>query len=170
MGNHGITTYVFRDLRPTPELSFAVRYLNTYSGIVITASHNPPEYNGFKVYGPDGGQLPPGPADELVSYVQSVKNELKIEVGDERQLKAERLIQIISEEIDEAYNDKLKTVVVNPSLVKEYGDKVQIVFTPLHGTANIPVRRILEDSGFSHVQVVAEQELPDPNFSTVSSP
>ncbi|KGA98038.1 phosphoglucomutase [Alkalihalobacillus alcalophilus ATCC 27647 = CGMCC 1.3604] len=170
LANHGITTYVFRDLRPTPELSFAVRHLNTYSGIVITASHNPPEYNGFKVYGPDGGQLPPGPADELVSYVQSVENELMIEVGDEKELKGKRLYQIISEELDDAYNEQLKSVVVNQSLIDAYGDKVEVVFTPLHGTANIPVRRILEDVGFKKVTVVREQELPDPNFSTVSSP
>ncbi|WP_413374650.1 phospho-sugar mutase [Alkalihalobacillus sp. 1P02AB] len=170
LGRHGITTYVFRDLRPTPELSFAVRHLNTYSGIVITASHNPPEYNGFKVYGPDGGQLPPGPADELVSHVKSVENELMIEVGDEKELKGKRLYQIISEEIDDAYNEKLKSVVVNQALIDEYGDKVDVVFTPLHGTANVPVRRILEDVGFKKVTVVVEQELPDPNFSTVSSP
>ncbi|GAF65757.1 phosphomannomutase [Bacillus sp. TS-2] len=170
LGKHGIKTYVFHDLRPTPELSFAVRYLNTYAGIVITASHNPPEYNGFKVYGPDGGQLPPGPADELVRYVSEIENELEIKVGDEMELKGERLFQIISEEVDDAYNEKLKTIVVNHDIIEQFGKDVKMVFTPLHGTANVPVRRILEDVGFEQLTVVPEQELPDPNFSTVTSP
>lgn len=170
LGKHGITAYVFHDLRPTPELSFAVRHLNAYAGIVITASHNPPEYNGFKVYGPDGGQLPPGPANELIRYVDEIDDELLIEVGDERKLKGQRLFQIISHEIDDPYNEKLQTILVQPELVKQFGKDVRLVFTPLHGTANIPVRRVLEDSGFEHVSIVKEQELPDPNFSTVASP
>ncbi|WP_100406517.1 phospho-sugar mutase [Bacillus solitudinis] len=170
LGKHGIKTYVFHDLRPTPVLSYAVRHLNAYSGIVITASHNPPEYNGFKVYGPDGGQLPPGPAEELVSYVDSIEDELLIEVGDELDLKGQRLLEIVSEEIDNAYNEKLQTILVRPELIKEQSEEVKIVFTPLHGTANIPVRRALETAGFKDVTIVAEQELPDPNFSTVSSP
>lgn len=170
LGKQGITAYVFNDLRPTPELSFAVRHLGAYAGIVITASHNPPEYNGFKVYGPDGGQLPPGPADELVSYVDAIQNELLIEVGEETQLKSELLYQIVPQDVDDAYNEQLKTILVQPELVREQGSTVQIVFTPLHGTANIPVRRVLADAGFTNVTVVPEQELPDPNFSTVKSP
>lgn len=170
LGTHGIKSYLFHELRPTPELSFAVRYLNAYAGIVITASHNPPEYNGFKVYGPDGGQLPPVPAEELIGYVNQVEDELKIEVADELVLKGERLLQIISDEIDDAYNNELQTILVQPELVKEAGKDVKIIFTPLHGASNIPVRRVLEDSGFTQVTVVAEQELPDPDFTTVKSP
>lgn len=170
LGKQGITAYVFNDLRPTPELSFAVRHLGAYAGIVITASHNPPEYNGFKVYGPDGGQLPPGPADELVSYVDAIQNELLIEVGEETQLKSELLYQIVPQDVDDAYNEQLKTILVQPELVREQGSTVNIVFTPLHGTANVPVRRVLADAGFTNVTVVPEQELPDPNFSTVKSP
>ncbi|WP_100371877.1 phospho-sugar mutase [Bacillus sp. FJAT-45037] len=170
LGKHGIQTYLFHDLRPTPELSFAVRKLNAYAGIVVTASHNPPEYNGFKVYGPDGGQLPPGPADELVRYVSGIEDELTIEVADEMVLKGDRLLQVIAEDIDDAYNEQLKTILVQPKLVEEVGSDVKIVFTPLHGTANIAVRRVLEEVGFSQLTVVPEQELPDPEFSTVSSP
>lgn len=170
LGSHGIKSYLFHELRPTPELSFAVRYLHAYAGIVITASHNPPEYNGFKVYGPDGGQLPPAPAEELVGFVNQIEDELLIEVADELELKANRLLQIISEEIDEAYNQKLQTLLVQPELVQKAGKEVKIIFTPLHGASNIPVRRVLEHSGFTQVTVVAEQELPDPNFSTVTSP
>ncbi|GAE25775.1 phosphomannomutase [Halalkalibacter wakoensis JCM 9140] len=170
LGKHGIRSYLFHELRPTPELSFAVRHLQAYAGIVITASHNPPEYNGFKVYGEDGGQLPPGPADELVNYVNSVEDELQIKVADELDLKGDRILQVISDEIDSAYNEKLQSIIVQKEMVEQFGDKVKIVFTPLHGAANIPVRRVLESSGFSQVTVVPEQELPDPNFSTVKSP
>ncbi|WP_078552553.1 phospho-sugar mutase [Bacillus alkalicellulosilyticus] len=170
LGNHGIQTYLFQELRPTPELSFAVRYLNAFSGIVITASHNPPEYNGFKVYGDDGGQLPPGPADHLVRKVNEVEDELAIEVAQENELKASQLLKMLGEEVDLAYNTELQTIIVNPKLVQEDGKNVSIVFTPLHGTANIPVRRVFETSGFTNVSVVKEQELPDPNFSTVTSP
>ncbi|TSB45816.1 phospho-sugar mutase [Alkalicoccobacillus porphyridii] len=170
LGKQGVTAYVFNDLRPTPELSFAVRHLNAYAGIVITASHNPPEYNGFKVYGPDGGQLPPGPADELVSFVDAIEDELLIEVGDETELKSEMMYQVVPQDVDDAYNEQLQTILVQPELVKELGPTLKIVFTPLHGTANIPVRRVLEDAGFTNLTIVAEQELPDPDFSTVSSP
>ncbi|OLO25111.1 phosphoglucomutase [Alkalihalophilus pseudofirmus] len=170
LGMHGIQTYLFRDLRPTPELSFAVRYLNAFGGIVITASHNPPEYNGFKVYGPDGCQLPPGPANALIKKVNEVEDELLIEVGNENELQASQLLKVIGEEIDLAYNNELQTIIVNPEMVLEKGSEVNIVFTSLHGTANVPVRRILETSGFKNVIVVKEQELPDPNFSTVKSP
>ncbi|RQW19754.1 phospho-sugar mutase [Bacillus sp. C1-1] len=170
LGAQGIKAYVFHDLRPTPELSFAVRHLQAEAGIVITASHNPPEYNGFKVYGSDGGQFPPALADELVDCVNEIEDELGIAVGDENQLKATKLYEIISAEVDDAYNEELKSILLQKELIKEAGDQLKLVFTPLHGTANIPVRRVLEDVGFSQVTVVKEQELPDPNFSTVSSP
>ncbi|MCM3737682.1 phospho-sugar mutase [Bacillus cytotoxicus] len=170
LGAHGIKTYVFESLRPTPELSFAVRYLHTCSGIVLTASHNPPEYNGYKVYGDDGGQLPPKEADELIHYVNQVSDELTVEVADVEQLKQNGLLQIIGQEVDDAYLEQLKTVILNKELVKEIGQELKIVFSPLHGTSNIPARRGLEAVGFKNVTVVKEQEQPDPNFSTVKSP
>ncbi|KMN42716.1 phospho-sugar mutase [Bacillus sp. LK2] len=170
LGAHGITTYVFESLRPTPVLSFAVRHLHTVSGIVLTASHNPPEYNGYKVYGEDGGQLPPKEADELISYVNAVKDELTVEVADVEQLKADGLLHIIGQEVDDAYAAELNNVIINKEMVQKVGKDLKIVFTPLHGTSNISVRRGLEEVGFTDVTVVKEQELPDPNFSTVKSP
>ncbi|WP_163102023.1 phospho-sugar mutase [Peribacillus alkalitolerans] len=167
LASEGIRVYLFNDLRPTPELSFAVRYLNAYAGIVITASHNPPEYNGYKVYGPDGAQLPPGPADEVIKYVNSIEDELSLEVQEEAELREKGLIEI-GEQIDQAYNEKLLTILENPQLANM--SDIKIVFTPLHGTANIPVRNALKSMGYQHVTVVEEQELPDPNFSTVTSP
>lgn len=170
LGKHGIQAYVFESLRSTPELSFAVRYLHAFSGIVITASHNPPEYNGYKVYGEDGAQVTPEVAEEIIAKVNAVENELAVEVGDEEQLKAEGLIQIIGETVDRAYMEQLKTVNINTDVINGVADDFRIVYTPLHGTGNIPVRKGLEAIGFKHVQVVEEQELPDPNFTTVKSP
>ena len=170
LGAYGITTYVFESLRPTPVLSFAVRHLHTVSGIVLTASHNPPEYNGYKVYGEDGGQLPPKEADELISYVNEVEDELTVEVADVEQLKADGLLHIIGQEVDDAYATELNNVIINKEMVQKVGKDLKIVFTPLHGTSNISVRRGLEEVGFTDVTVVKEQELPDPNFSTVKSP
>jgi phosphoglucomutase len=168
LATHGIQTYVFDELRPTPELSFAVRYLGAFSGIVITASHNPPEYNGFKVYGPDGGQLIPEDADKVIAKVNEIENELLIHVEEEEKLKEAGLIKMIGEEVDRAYTEKLKTISLNPSLSQEVD--LKIVFTPLHGTANKPVQRGLKALGYTNVIVVKEQEQPDPNFSTVKSP
>ncbi|HHK5536242.1 TPA: phospho-sugar mutase [Bacillus mobilis] len=170
LGAHGITTYVFESLRPTPVLSFAVRHLHTVSGIVLTASHNPPEYNGYKVYGEDGGQLPPKEADELISYVDAVEDELTVEVANVEQLKADGLLHIIGQEVDDAYAAEFNNVIINKEMVQNVGKDLKIVFTPLHGTSNISVRRGLEEVGFTDVTVVKEQELPDPNFSTVKSP
>ncbi|RFB18475.1 phospho-sugar mutase [Bacillus sp. HNG] len=167
LASQGIQTYVFDELRPTPELSYAVRHLNAFSGIVVTASHNPPEYNGYKVYGSDGGQLPPEAADMVIEKVNAIKNELELKVGSEEELKASGLIQIIGTEIDNAYTEKLKTISLHPEL-SQVG--VKVVFTPLHGTANKPVRNGLKAFGYENVTVVKEQELPDPNFSTVKSP
>ena len=168
LAENGVQTYVFDELRPTPELSFEVTELNAFAGIVITASHNPPEYNGYKVYGEDGAQLPPADADKLTGYVNAIENELEIEAGDEAALTEKGLIKIIGEEIDQAYLDKLTSISVNPDLAKE--TEVKVIFTPLHGTANKSVRRGLKALGYEHVTVVPEQELPDPDFSTVSSP
>jgi phosphoglucomutase len=170
IGKHGIKAYLFEELRPTPELSFAVRKLGAAGGIVITASHNPPEYNGFKVYGSDGCQLPPEPANRLVKFVNEIEDELVIPVGDERELKENGTLEMIGEEVDVAYHEALKTIIVNPELLEASAKDVRIVFTPLHGTANLPVRRVLEAVGFENVTVVKEQELPDPQFSTVKAP
>ncbi|MFK9094123.1 phospho-sugar mutase [Bacillus salipaludis] len=168
LATKGIQTYVFDELRPTPELSFALRYLNAFSGIVITASHNPPEYNGYKVYGSDGGQLPPEGADLVITKVNAIENELLIEVDSEEKLRDSGLIKTIGSEIDQAYIEKLKTISENPGLGEE--TDIKIVFTPLHGTANKPVRAALAALGYKNVTVVKEQELPDPEFSTVKSP
>lgn len=168
LATKGIQAYVFDELRPTPELSFAVRHLNAFSGIVITASHNPPEYNGYKVYGPDGGQLPLEGADKVIEKVDAISNELTIEVRDEQELKEQGLIKMIGADVDQAYLEKLVTISENPDLGKE--TDLQVVFTPLHGTANKPVRSGLKAFGYENVTVVKEQELPDPQFSTVKSP
>src|SRR3954471_4398536 len=168
LATKGIKTYVFDELRPTPELSFALRYLNAFSGIVITASHNPPEYNGYKVYGSDGGQLPPDGADQVIAKVNEIENELLIEVESEDNLRAAGLIKTIGAEIDNAYIEKLRTISENPNLAEE--TDIKIVFTPLHGTANKPVRAALSALGYKNVTIVKEQELPDPEFSTVKSP
>lgn len=168
LATRGIQTYVFEELRPTPELSFAVRHLHAYAGIVITASHNPPEYNGYKVYGYDGGQLPPESADEVIAKVNEIENELSIEVMDEQELKDKGLIKMIGPEVDRAYLEKLMTISENPTLADEA--EVKVIFTPLHGTANMPVRNILTNLKYQNVKVVEEQELPDPEFSTVKSP
>ncbi|KFZ42973.1 phospho-sugar mutase [Anoxybacillus flavithermus] len=168
LATHGIQTYVFDELRPTPELSFAVRHLNAFSGIVITASHNPPEYNGYKVYGEDGAQMPPHIADVVIAYVNAIENEWELAVEREDVLKEKGLIQIIGAEIDDAYIQKLKTISLRPELSHEVD--VKIVFTPLHGTANKLVQRGLKEFGYENVFVVKEQEQPDPNFSTVKSP
>ena len=168
VGKLGVKSYLFEELRPTPLLSFAVRHLNTFAGVVITASHNPPEYNGFKAYGEDGGQLPPEAADIIIRYVNAVENELTIEVLEEKELLEKGLLTYIGKDVDDAYIEELKSIQLNSNLdsVKD----LKIVFTPLHGTANKPVRAGLEAFGFENVTVVKEQELPDANFSTVKSP
>lgn len=170
LGVHDIKSYIFDELRPTPELSFAVRYLNAFAGIVITASHNPPEYNGYKVYNEDGGQLPPQQADELVERVNEVKEELSIPILEERELLDKDLLSYIGKEIDDAYIKQLTSIAINPVMMKETGKDLSIVFTPIHGTSNKLVRRGLAEIGFENVTVVAEQELPDAKFSTVKSP
>lgn len=170
VGKHGIKAYLFKELRPTPELSFAVRYLQAASGVMVTASHNPPEYNGYKVYGSDGGQLPPKEADDLTNFVNGVKDELTVAVLEEKELLNQSLLEYIGEEIDQAYMEQVKTISVNPEVIKKVANDLKIVFTPLHGTSNKPIRKGLEMFGFQNVTVVKEQEEPDPNFSTVKSP
>jgi len=170
VGKHGIKAYVFESLRPTPELSFAVRYLHAAAGVVITASHNPPEYNGYKVYGEDGGQLTPKAADELIRYVYEVEDELSLTVPGEQELIDRGLLQYIGENIDLAYIEKLKTIQLNRDVILNGGKDLKIVFTPLHGTAGQLVQTGLREFGFQNVYVVKEQEQPDPDFSTVKSP
>lgn len=170
LASHGIQAYVFESLRSTPELSFAVRYLHAYSGIVVTASHNPPEYNGFKVYGNDGGQVPLKEAADIIAKVDAVDNELTVKVKDERELKEQGLITMIGATVDRAYQEQLQTIVENPKYIETVADDLRIIYTPLHGTGNIPVRKGLERMGFNQVDVVPEQELPDPTFATVKSP
>ncbi len=168
LATSGIQTYVFEKLTPTPELSFAVRYLQAFSGIVVTASHNPPEYNGYKVYGPDGGQLTPEGADVIISKMNEIENELLIEVEDQQILIDKGLIKLIGHEVDQAYTEKLMTISENPTISDEID--VKVVYTPLHGSGNLPVRDGLKALKYQHVTIVKEQELPDPEFSTVKSP
>lgn len=170
VGKLGIKAYLFKELRPTPELSFAVRHFGAAAGVMVTASHNPPEYNGYKVYGDDGGQLPPKEADELISYVNQVENELSIEVADESDLLENGLLQYIGEEVDDIYLDYVQKIQLNREVIEEVKNDFKIVFTPLHGTANKLIQKGLKMFGFQNVTVVKEQEHPDPNFSTVQSP
>ena len=170
IGYHGIKTYVFESLHPTPVLSFAVRHLGAQAGIMITASHNPPQYNGYKVYNEDGGQLPPKEADEVIRFVNQMEDELQIPVADIETLKAKGLLVMVGEDIDRAYQDKLKSISVNPDMIQQSGSDLKIVFTPLHGTAYKPVMDGFSNWGFHNVTVVKEQAEPDPNFSTVKLP
>ena len=170
LGYHGIHTYVFESLRSTPELSFAVRHLQAFSGIVITASHNPAEYNGFKVYGQDGAQIGPLMAEEIIAKVNKVDDELRVAVEEKDVLKEKGLLTIIGNEVDEAYLKQLDKITLNKNLISKMAEDLKIIYTPLHGTGNIPVRNGLLAAGFKNVQVVKEQELPDSNFSTVASP
>jgi len=169
LGKHGIKTYLFESLRTTPELSFAVRYLNTFAGIMMTASHNPPEYNGYKVYGEDGGQFPPAEANELTEYVRQVENILEVEALEKEELLDQNLLEMVGEEIDEAYLEKLDTVNIDRDLIQRNSD-LNIVFSPLHGTATMIGSRALENAGFENVTLVPEQAQPDPDFTTVKSP
>ncbi len=164
---HDIPSYVFESLRPTPELSFAVRHLNAFTGIMITASHNPAEYNGYKVYGEDGGQMPPEDADALTEFVRSVENPLEVEVlADENS----ELITIIGEEVDAAYLEEIKAVTIDHELVKEMGKNLKLVYTPLHGTGTMLGEKALKQAGFEQYMLVPEQAVADPDFSTVKSP
>lgn len=170
LAKHGIKSYVFESLRPTPELSFAVRHLGTFAGIMITASHNPAPFNGYKVYGEDGGQMPPHDADALTAYIRAIENPFTIEVADVEAEKASGLIEIIGENVDTEYLKEVKDVNINQQLIDEYGKDMKIVYTPLHGTGEMLARRAFAQAGFDSVQVVEAQCVPDPDFSTVKSP
>ena len=170
LAKHGIKSYVFESLRPTPELSFAVRHLNCFAGIMITASHNPAPFNGYKVYGEDGGQMPPHDADALTTYIRAIENPFAVEVADVEAEKASGLIEVIGEAVDAEYLKEVKDVNINPALIEEFGKDMKIVYTPLHGTGEMLARRALAQAGFDSVQVVETQATPDPDFSTVKSP
>ena len=170
LAKHGIKSYVFESLRPTPELSFAVRHLNCFAGIMITASHNPAPFNGYKVYGEDGGQMPPHDADALTTYIRSIENPFTVEVADVEAEKASGLIEVIGEAVDVEHLKEVKDVNINPALIEEFGKDMKIVYTPLHGTGEMLARRALAQAGFDSVQVVEAQATPDPDFSTVKSP
>ena len=167
---NGIKAYVFESLRPTPELSFAVRELKCIAGIVITASHNPREYNGYKVYWEDGAQITPPHDKNILAEVAKVTSYDNVYTMKIEEAKAEGLYQIISSEIDDRYMEELKKQSIHPEMIREMSKDIKIVYTPLHGTGNLPVRRVLKELGFENVYVVKEQELPDGNFPTVSYP
>ena len=170
LANHGIKAYVFESLRPTPELSFAVRHLHTFAGIMVTASHNPAPFNGYKVYGEDGGQMPPADADALTDYIRAIDNPFEIVLADLEEAKAFGLIEVIGEAVDSEYLKEVADVNINKDLIEQYGKDMKIVYTPLHGTGEMLARRALANAGFASVQVVEAQATPDPDFSTVKSP
>ncbi|MCF1584710.1 phospho-sugar mutase [Tetragenococcus koreensis] len=167
---HNIPAYVFESLRPTPELSFAVRYLGTFTGIMITASHNPPEYNGYKVYGEDGGQMPPADADLVTALIREVDNPLTIPVMSETAAKDEGLVTMIGEEVDQAYLAELSTVTIDQDVIDQMEDQLKLVYTPLHGTGKMLGEKALRQAGFKEFILEPEQAVADPDFSTVKSP
>ena len=167
---NGIKAYIFDSLRPTPELSFALRTLGCTAGIVVTASHNPPEYNGYKVYWEDGAQITAPKDAQIIGEVNAIKDYAEIKKMTTEEAKAAGLYEVIGKEIDDKYMEALKKLVLHPEAIKQMASSLKIVYTPLHGTGNVPVRRVLKELGFEQVTVVPEQELPDGNFPTVSSP
>ena len=167
---NGIKAYIFDSLRPTPELSFALRTLGCTAGIVVTASHNPPEYNGYKVYWEDGAQITAPKDAQIIGEVNAIKDYAEIKKMTTEEAKAAGLYEVIGKEIDDKYMEALKKLVLHPEAIKQMASSLKIVYTPLHGTGNIPVRRVLKELGFEQVTVVPEQELPDGNFPTVSYP
>ncbi len=167
---NGIKTYVFDALRPTPELSFALRKLGCKAGIVITASHNPPEYNGYKVYWEDGAQITPPHDKNIIGEVNAIEDIRSVKTMDKADAQAKGLYNVIGAEIDDAYMAELKKQIIHPEIIKAVAEDIKIVYSPFHGTGNVPVRRILKELGFQHVYVVPEQELPDPDFTTLEYP
>ncbi len=167
---NGIKAYVFDALRPTPELSFALRTLGCTAGIVVTASHNPPEYNGYKVYWDDGAQVTAPKDKEIITEVQAITDYHTVKTMDKAEAMEKGLYQVIGAEIDDAYMVELKKQVIHPEIIKEVAEDIKIVYTPLCGTGNVPVRRVLKELGFKNVYVVPEQENPDPKFTTLEYP
>ena len=164
---NGIRVYLFESLRPTPELSFAVRHLGAQAGVVLTASHNPPEYNGYKVYWEDGGQVVPALAKEIIAAVNAVSDFSDVRTMAREEAEAAGLLTWIGADVDDAYLEALKGLILNPEVIREVADEFKVVFTPLHGAGNESIQRVLREIGFTNVHVVPEQELPHPNLSTV---
>ena len=167
---NGIKAYIFESLRPTPELSFAVRELGCIAGINITASHNPPEYNGYKVYWEDGAQITPPHDSGIMDEVKKVTDYDQVKTMDKEDAIAAGLYEVIGQKVDDAYIERLKSQVLHMDAIRQMAGELKIVYSPLHGTGNIPARRVLDELGFKHVYVVKEQELPDGEFPTVSYP
>ena len=170
LGAHGIPSYVFESLRPTPELSFTIRHLHTYAGIMVTASHNPKEYNGYKIYGEDGAQMPPKESDLITKYIREVKDLFDIKMADQDKLEKAGTMKIIGADIDRAYLDQVKTVTIDRDLIAEEGKKMKLIFSPLHGTGAKLGSAALREAGFEEFTMVPEQAQPDPDFSTVKKP
>ncbi|HAL02018.1 MAG TPA: phosphoglucomutase [Lachnospiraceae bacterium] len=167
---NGIKAYVFDALRPTPMLSYAVRKLGCKAGIVVTASHNPPEYNGYKVYWEDGAQVTPPHDKNIIGEVNAVEDFHTMKTMSKQDAMAKGLYNVIGKEIDDAYMEELKKQIIHPDVIKDVADDIKIVYTPFNGTGNVPVRRILEELGFKNVYIVPEQEMPDPKFTTLEYP
>ncbi|MCI9977252.1 phospho-sugar mutase [Clostridioides difficile] len=167
---YGVKAYIFEELKPTPELSFAVRYLKCAMGVVITASHNPKEYNGYKVYDSEGGQICIDMANDIIAEVNKIDDYSVIKSLDFEEALSKNLITILDNEVDDEFIKAVKKQVLRQNIINEYGKKLKIIYTPIHGTGNKPVRRVLDECGFENVIVVKEQELPDSNFSTVKYP
>ncbi|OBY81466.1 phosphoglucomutase [Paenibacillus sp. KS1] len=170
LAGNGVKAYVFESLRPTPELSFSVRNLKASAGIVVTASHNPPEYNGYKVYGNDGGQITPQTASRVIAEIRGIESFASIQKLSREEAEAQGLLVWLGQEMDEAYINAVASVSQNEDIIRSSSDSFRVLFTPLHGTGNKPVRAVLDRIGFQQVRVVAEQELPDGSFPTVKSP
>ncbi len=167
---NGIKAYVFDELRPTPELSFALRKLNCIAGVMVTASHNPPEYNGYKAYWEDGAQVTSPRDTDIVQEVASIKDFSEAKTMDMEEAKKAGLYNVIGSDLDDAYIAELKKLIIHPDIIKEMSKDIKIVYSPFHGTGNVPVRRVLKELGFENVYVVPEQELPDPDFTTLDYP
>ncbi|SMS14975.1 phospho-sugar mutase [Levilactobacillus zymae] len=170
LGAHQIPSFVFDDLRPTPELSFAVRHLHTAMGIMITASHNPKQYNGYKIYGPDGGQMPPKASDMITKFVRSATDVFAIQVADEQALRQAKLMHIIGEDVDQPYLQNVTSVTINHDLINKVGKTMKLIYTPLHGTGKVIGERALRKAGFENFTMVPQQAIADPEFPTVAFP
>lgn len=170
LGAQGIPTFVFESLRPTPELSFTVRHLHTYAGIMITASHNPKEYNGYKIYGEDGAQMPPKESDLITKYIREVDDLFAIKVASKEELIDAGVLKVIGAEVDQDYLDQVKMVTINKELVAEEGKTMKLIFSPLHGTGAMLGEKALRQAGFENFTMVPEQSKPDPDFTTVKKP
>ena len=170
LGAHGIKSFVFESLRPTPELSFTVRHLHTYAGIMITASHNPKEYNGYKIYGEDGAQMPPKESDLITKYIRQADDLFAIKVADKDKLISDKMLEVIGDQVDQAYLAEIKNVTINNELVEKEGQTMKLIFSPLHGTGAMLGEKALHQAGFKNFTMVPEQAIADGDFPTVKKP